>query len=445
MKTLRWDGLLLERVRKFRHHLPGPLAAALLIVSAQPMCAQATAESPNNPATEPAKERESFGIQIGVYSSEWAAVNEWRRFQLLFPNLLSGLTITLVPIDLGDAKTVYRLYRLQAGPVQEQRARTICAALDQQQEECQSVDLEAQQLPGSAVETPSAPGPQEEAAPVGPAAARSQEELRQEAAEARRALEVFLRDEAVLFRKGEFELELSFVYSSETAENVRVGDRAIPKTTNRSFDSTMVGRYGITDKLAFDLGVPFLVYAEQETNSAPVAVGRSRTDDQGLGDVRTGLRYQLWRERGTRPALALALDAKSDTGDGLLGSGHWNLGVGFTLVKTVDPVVFFGGIDYTATLEQGNTDPGDEVSVQFGTGFSLNDRVSFNLQALGQGVGRTKIDGDELGGSALEIVSLQFGATVLVGTKLFAEPFVGVGLTDDAQDVVLGINFPYRF
>jgi hypothetical protein len=47
--------------------------------------------------------------------------------------------------------------------------------------------------------------------------------------------------------------------------------------------------------------------------------------------------------------------------------------------------------------------------------------------------------------SSLEIFSLQFGVTVLVTRRLFVEPVVNFGLTDDAVDVVVGVNIPFQF
>ena len=52
--------------------------------------------------------------------------------------------------------------------------------------------------------------------------------------------------------------------------------------------------------------------------------------------------------------MTLNVNAKSDTGDTDrgLGTGQWDVGTGVSLVKTIDPVVFFGSLGYTWTLEQ---------------------------------------------------------------------------------------------
>jgi len=85
-------------------------------------------------------------------------------------------------------------------------------------------------------------------------------------------------------------------------------------------------------------------------------------------------------------------------------------------------------------------------SLAVGTGFSLNDRVSFNMQALGDFVDRPEVDEATLAdNSSLEIISLQFAVTILMSKRLFVEPVVNFGLSEDATDVVVGINMPFQF
>jgi hypothetical protein len=77
------------------------------------------------------------------------------------------------------------------------------------------------------------------------------------------------------------------------------------------------------------------------------------------------------------------------------------VGGGVALVKTLDPVVFFGRLGYSATLERQGRDPGDQLFYVLGMGYSLNERVSFNMRVGGALVGRTAVDGQEIPGSNL--------------------------------------------
>jgi hypothetical protein len=60
-------------------------------------------------------------------------------------------------------------------------------------------------------------------------------------------------------------------------------------------------------------------------------------------------------------------------------------------------------------------------------------------------IGKTTLLGQKIEGSSLEIINLLFTTTVLITKRLFIEPIVGVGMTDDAFDATLGLRIPYRF
>jgi hypothetical protein len=104
-------------------------------------------------------------------------------------------------------------------------------------------------------------------------------------------------------------------------------------------------------------------------------------------------------------------------------------------------VVFFGRVGDTYTLAYGGFDPGNEIAILGGTGFSLNDRVSFNMQVNGLfDTENAKLQGRTVSGSSVEIVNLQLGVTVQITKYVFLEPIVSFGLTKDAPDVVVGFR-----
>jgi hypothetical protein len=301
------------------------------------------------------------------------------------------------------------------------------------------VDVPIDSIPASTAELSSSA-----ALPAPAASAEAAEDSQKEAEEARRAMEVFLREQLVLSRRGELSLEFDTFYSTGTRNQFVRSDGGVAfiERTNQTVSTTFIPRYGIIDGLELDLAIPF-GYAKQEID---FGVSRSSTDDFGLGDIAGRLRYQLWSESGARPALILELEGKSRTRSApLLGTDNWNVGGGVTLVKTLDPVVFFGRLGYTATLEREGRDPGDQIRYQLGMGFSLNDRVSFKMQVDGAAVGRAELNGREIPGSSLNIIGLLFSVTTRATRDLFVEPVVSIGLTDDTPDVVAGFDLVYQF
>jgi hypothetical protein len=121
--------------------------------------------------------------------------------------------------------------------------------------------------------------------------------------------------------------------------------------------------------------------------------------------------------------------------------------------------VFFGRVGYIHNFGTQARDLGDVVDYRLGMGFSLNDRVSFNIQLTGAYIQRSRITAFEQSGTAgggglaipvvfatrpLEILNLTFTTTVMLNKKLFIEPLVAVALNEHSFTTI-GIRIPYRF
>jgi hypothetical protein len=286
-------------------------------------------------------------------------------------------------------------------------------------------------------------------------AGRDQEK---EAEEAKRLTDVFLREQKVFIRKGEAILEFDTFYNRNNSTSLLPGTLIAAPTTTRFIDNVFLLRYGaLADGLEFDLIAPLYVHAEQETD---LSVTTAKTSKDGIGDIGGAVRYQLWYEYGGRPAVMLDAGWKSITGgkNGLTGTGNWDASGGLTLIKTIDPVVFFARVGYTHNFSEPGRNLGDIVDYRFGMGFSLNDRVSFNVQFTGAVIQSSQLASTGVsgptgsGGSGplffdvkqTEIMNLLFSTTILVTNKLFVEPIVGIPLTDRSFAIV-GIRIPYRF
>jgi hypothetical protein len=272
------------------------------------------------------------------------------------------------------------------------------------------------------------------------AAPGEEESPEQAAEEARRALDLFLRQERIIFRPGEFAFELGMFYRTDTDEEfISVGAlRPLAKITNRGGFATLTARVGLLRDVQFDVTLPIGV-TKQEID---LGVARFRRDEAGLGDVTGRLRYGLLAERGARPDVILDVTATSGTTsvETLLGSGFWRVGGGVSLVKTLDPVVLFGRLGYTAVLERAGRDPADQFSYLFGTGFSLTDRVSVSARVSGIAGGRAQVNEQAIPGTNLDAISMQFALTTRLTRRLYVEPFVSIGLTEDATDAVVGVS-----
>ncbi len=276
-----------------------------------------------------------------------------------------------------------------------------------------------------------------------------------EAKEVKRGLDTFLRGKKVLYKPGELELEFNLAYGQDTSVNTfgfppDTNDlRTTPKLTTRSVDASLTMRYGIIDDLEFRLTVPY-GYFEQNNDNQPFNINTppvSHTNVVGVGDIGGSLSYNIFSESGNIPSITLSLSGQAPTGNYNrgLGTGFWGVGGSISLVKTIDPVVFFGSLGYSAAFEERGIDPSNQVSYSMGAGYSMNDRVSFSTSLSGKLTGRTEVNGMERPGTSMDAHSLQFNTTIQLTKRLFIEPFIDFGLTKDASDFAVGLRFPYRF
>ena len=313
--------------------------------------------------------------------------------------------------------------------------------------------------PHAYAQEPGAPQTSKQQAGSAEQTKEAEENRQREAEETKRLTELYLRNQSVFLRKGEVMVELDTFYNRNNQQNLvpTNGGVAVVQTTRRFVDNTIIARYGfLTDGLEVDLIAPVFVHAEVETNDG---LEETKQEENRFGDLAAAIRYQLWYERGSRPALVFDVEGKSRTGgSGLAGTGTWNAGGGVTLIKSIDPVVFFGRIGYTYNFASQSRDLGNIFEYRAGLGFSLNDRVSFNVQFSGAYIGASKISSGTSGATAAaigitpfpvsaqsqEIMNLVFTVTMLVTKRLFIEPLVAVGLTENSFTIV-GLRIPFRF
>ena len=93
--------------------------------------------APAATATQPASAgapapSSGYGIQLGAFGTQDAALTAWKRLQVTYDDQLHGLFAHAVPVQTASG----RLFRLQAPVGAEPRARSICAALAQKSQPC---------------------------------------------------------------------------------------------------------------------------------------------------------------------------------------------------------------------------------------------------------------------------------------------------------------------
>jgi cell division septation protein DedD len=95
------------------------------------------AAAPAKPAAQPAAPESAAGgrysVQLGAFSTQAKAQNQWRRLSAHFGSKLHG---TEPDIEQGKNAKGRRIYRLKAKPLTEAQARALCAALRKHGQAC---------------------------------------------------------------------------------------------------------------------------------------------------------------------------------------------------------------------------------------------------------------------------------------------------------------------
>jgi hypothetical protein len=199
-------------------------------------------------------------------------------------------------------------------------------------------------------------------------------------------------------------------------------------------------RLGIFDETEAFVGAS---YVRQTSNTYVGAQTVTRSSGDRLGDVRLGVRRTLLKEGPGRPNLIATLYAAIPT-----DRAYYAIGGGFTLVKSLDPVVLYADASYLRTFNQDFDEvtrlvPTDQLTLTAGYALALNDSLSISASLSGAFSGRTRFANGIL--RRQDAYSLSLGLTSWLTQGLYLEPMVGIGLNGPADNFTIGVTVPYTF
>ena len=269
-----------------------------------------------------------------------------------------------------------------------------------------------------------------------------------------------------------------------------LGNLSVDEIEGDIFKTTLLGRWGITNRMQLSLGIPW-VYRETTTRSrgvdlSSITVSEESVDDSDIGDIFLGLSYQLFPETYTRPDIVLNFGITAPTGRdpyGIdfiedpsntnlvfpselpTGSGLWQASAGVSFLKTTDPAILFASFNYLHYFEEsfsdigadpnaapapGDVQLGDAFQVAAGIAFAINDRTSYSMSFTQRWTDETKITQPGLGsrdiiGSDATTGTFDIGVTYALTDRLSMVTNLGMGLTNETSDYTFSLKFPYRF
>ena len=258
----------------------------------------------------------------------------------------------------------------------------------------------------------------------------------------RTASEVFLRDQRVLLAPNELTVDFGLFYArnDDLILGVANSDPTLGLVESDTVGGVLVGRYA----LGRDTEV-FASTSYQKQQVAIIANGQSFSSSSrdDFGDIGLGLRHTVVHEGPGRPDVIVMLEGSVPT-----GASSYSLGGGVTLVKSFDPSVLFGSIEYRHTFSRdfadiGRLQPRDRIEAQIGYAFALNDTVILNTALSGIFNLETTFANAEFRQN--EIFNLRTGLTARISRNLFVQPSVTYRLNGPGSGLIFGLNFPYTF
>ena len=324
-------------------------------------------------------------------------------------------------------------------------------------------------------------------APAEPAKEQTEAEKDRERVERERAIQS-VQQSGVLLPKGKFDVEPSLSYSHTSLNFINVsgfsilpvlviGDIQSLRVERDVFQTGLAVRYGILRNLQADASVPWQYETDRYVtqsyqNKLQLSPKESSRRDQGIGDVQFGLSYQLLHEHGIVPDLIIQSEVHAPTGKSQFdvhsssqlaqGSGVWGDRIGFTAIKTLDPVVliFNSGYTYNFTRDfvvlQASSSatnpvstvyqPGGSIDFAIAVAIAMNPSFAINLGVLERYTFSTQLE--KIGtvqGSQLNTAQLRFGFAWAIDRNTVLNFTAAAGLTEDTPGLSITVSYPLKF
>jgi hypothetical protein len=259
---------------------------------------------------------------------------------------------------------------------------------------------------------------------------------------------------------------------------VVVGNVDIQNVRRDIFTSVLGASYRLTDKLQVSLNVPWQ-YSMASISTATGINGRkaAAANNEGtsrsssLGDITTGMFYQLKRESLSLPSLSGSLDLKLRNGRDFfetpdpaahapVGTGFYMLRASLSASKTSAPAVVYGALGYAYNFARHNIpyapagasgvliksyEPGPSFNVSAGVSLSLNYQLSLNWSVAEASQLASKVNGSVSPNSATNAISFRMGGIYRVSSKTSVDLSLTTGLTNDAGGTTIALRLPWSY
>jgi hypothetical protein len=284
----------------------------------------------------------------------------------------------------------------------------------------------------------------------------------------------FLRNEVVLVQPQKIETDFSVAYlhTSETIGNERMVVGAAQ------------GRYGFFPGFEGFLAIPY-IWGQRQTIGPTTYIG---TEEAGIGDITFGLKDNILQEKQYIPVVVVGASAVAPTGHNpylppltnastltntstgtitstsatsvqggdarnplniQIGTGHWQLNGSLTALKSNDPLVVYATVNYRhfipATYYGVHIVPGDIWELNSGFGFAVNDTSTIGAQVFIDYEKKWIFNNVAVPQTGITPISLKLSYTYILSPVDLIQPSLTFGVTRDATDAVVALDYIHRF
>lgn len=257
--------------------------------------------------------------------------------------------------------------------------------------------------------------------------------------------------------------DLDYTYYRDARIDLALSDNSsqlnrlrVEEDANHTLTNSFTVQYGVLDNLTLSATLPFVAKSE---------IIKDKTT-AGLGDISFGARWEPFPLKQGRLPLVLFGSVSTKTGDSpyeigidelSTGKGYYSVGVGASTRKYIDPVVLFASASANYGFKESGLnqargsrilesfDPGISGGFSFGFAYSFNYDVSLTMsyqQSFNTNAEFQFNNGESYKSPDQSSGMLSFALGVRVSPETIVNGTVGIGLTEDAPDISLGLSFP---
>ena len=226
-------------------------------------------------------------------------------------------------------------------------------------------------------------------------------------------------------------------------------------------EAGVFSRLGLPFGAQAELGIPARVI--NESNVVGIVNRETESTTSALGDIRVGLAKTLLRESGWLPDIVGRITWDTDTGKqqtfnnaltgGVAGAASGvamatsfnELIFSATALKRQDPLAFTSTLSYRKTFKKDGIEPGDVYSLTLGATLAASPQTSLSVGIQQSFIGNTRIFNNSIPGTDAISSIFTFGASSIIGNRLFFSTVAGIGLTKNAPDYFISVPIPFRF